>query len=153
MPATKQTLDFTNVKDQGNFNPKHKPAGDYKAKIAKVEDYQSNAGNKQWLFTIELASDKRATYPYYCGFDEKQLFKVRNLFLAVGKTVPKKRVGVDPNPLVGKEIAITLDDDEYEGKLKSVITATFPVSELTEDEPADDDVDGMEVDEEELDEL
>lgn len=160
MAATKRAVDMTNVKDPGNFNPKHKPEGDYKAKIVKVEDHKSKAGNDQWVFTIQISTDQRATYPYYCAHDEKNAWKVRNLLVACGIAVPKKRVNVDPNKLVGKEIGITLEDDEYEGKMKSTIQATFPASDLSEDEPDDagDDTDPAEGgsdtgDDEDMDEL
>lgn len=133
MTATKRAVDMTNVKDQGNFNTKHKAEGDYRATITKVEDADSKQGNPQWIFTVELVNDRRATYPYYCGFDEKQLWKIRNLCIAAGMAVPKKRVMIDPNKLVGKEIGISLEDDEYEGKMRSRIAATFPASEVTEE--------------------
>lgn len=158
MAVTKRAVDFTNVKDPGNFNPKHKAEGDYRAKITKVEDHKSKAGNDQWVFTIQLSSDQRATYSHYCGFDEKNAWKVRNLLVAAGIGVPKKRVNVDPTKLVGKEIGITLIDDEYEGKVKSTVDAVFPVSDLSGDEPdaADDSTDsdtGDEVSDSDMDEL
>lgn len=133
MPATKKAVDFTNVKEM-TFAPKHKPAGEYRAKITKVEDHVKDS-DTQWLFTIVPVSDQRAIYPYYCQLTEKAAWKIRKLCVAAGMAVPKKRVMVDPNKLVGKEIGISLDDDEYEGKLKSVIVDTFPAEDLTDDEP------------------
>jgi hypothetical protein len=142
--ATKRTLDFTNVKDAGQFNPRHKTPGDYRMKIVKVDDHVKGEGREKktmWVFTIVLVSDKRATYPYYCGFDDKTLWKIRNLGIAAGLKVPKSRVGFDPNKLVNREIGASLDDEEYEGRKKSVIVATFPVSELSSDEPEPEDDD------------
>jgi hypothetical protein len=136
MPATKRAINFTNVKELA-FNPKHKPAGEYRAKIVKVEDDESKQGNAQWIFTIVVTTDQRSTYPYYCGLDEKQAWKIRKLCIAAGIPVPKKRVMVDPNKLVNKEIGITLDDDEYEGKMKSTIVDTFPTDDLAKDSPED----------------
>jgi hypothetical protein len=163
MAATAQAMDFTNVKDAGQFNPKRVPEGPYKAKILKVEDHTSGNAKaaNNWVFTIQLtaANRSRGTYPYYCGFDEKQAWKIRNLLIAAGMAVPKKKVKVDPNKLVGKTIGVEMEDDEYEGKKKSVITATFPADELDSDSPAgggssdDDDADDTATDgeEEELD--
>jgi hypothetical protein len=139
LPATSRAVDFTNVKDAGQFNPRRLPAGDYRAKIAAVDDHTSqNSKSNQpdnWVFTIVPTSSSRATYPYYCGFDEKQAWKIRNLCIAAGIEVPKRRVKVDPNKLVGKEIGISLDDDEYEGREKSTVVAVFPEDELAEDAP------------------
>lgn len=136
MAATKAAIDMTNVKEQSNVRPKRKPEGDYRAKVLSVDDHTSGAGNKGWQFVIQLTTDSRATYPYHCQHDEKFAWKIRNLAMACGKAVPKKKVMVDPNAFVGKEIGIALEDDEYEGKPKSQIIAVFPVSELTADSPA-----------------
>lgn len=137
MAASSAGLDFTNVKEGGgSFNKKRQPAGDYRAKITKVEDKPAKSdGVMQWLFTIQVGA---GTYPYYCKHEENQLWKIRNLFIAAGKSVPKKRVKVDPNAIVGREIGVTLDDDEYDGKAQSQVISTFPVSELGEDQVDDD---------------
>jgi hypothetical protein len=137
MTATARAMNFTNVSDGGQFQPRRVPAGDYKAKITAVEDHTSKGSNvaDNWVFTIVLTSRARNTYPYYCGFDDKQAWKVRGLCMATGIAVPKKRVKVDPNKLVNKFIGVAMEDDEYEGKMKSVIVGVFPVSELAEDYP------------------
>lgn len=133
--ASSTVLDFTNVREAGAFNPKRQKAGDYKAKVTGVVDAVSKKdGGAQWLFSIQVNG---ATYPYYCKHDEASLWKIRNLLVAGGVNVPKKRVKVNPNIVVGKTIAVTLEDDEYEGKLKSVIQATFPVSEMDDDDVPD----------------
>jgi hypothetical protein len=80
---------------------------------------------------------------------ENQLWKVRNLLTASGINVPKKRLKLDPEKLVGKLIAVTMEDDEYEGKLKSVIAAVFPPAEMN---AGAEDVDEDEEDEEDEDE-
>jgi hypothetical protein len=150
-------LDFTNTREGGaTFNKKRVPSGDYLAKVTAVKDSPTkDTKEAQWLFTIELVgkfTDRK--FPYYCKLVENQLWKVRNLCLAVGLAVPKKKVKLDPNRLVGKTIGVTLDDDEYEGKLQSVVTQTFPASELDGDngEPEDDEEEETEDDEEEAEE-
>lgn len=130
--ATKKILDFSNVKEQGNFNPRNVPEGDYIAKITAVDEGESKQGTEQWIFTFEVEGVRGGKYPYYCGLVENQLWKIRNLFTAAGITVPKKRVGVDPNKLVGKIVGVELVDDEYEGRMKSVINAIFDKSEVGE---------------------
>lgn len=139
--ATKKVLDFTNVKESSGINPKHRPAGDYRMKISKVTEQgtKKDPSVMQWVFVFTPTDMQSAAYPYYCQLEQNTLWKVRNLLIACGITVPKKKLNVDPNKLVGKEVGVTLDDDEYEGKLKSVITAVFPASDLDDsDTPADD---------------
>lgn len=144
--VTTRVVDLTNVKERGNFNPRHKPEGDYRMKVLKVEDHQAkdSAVVDQWVFTIALVGDLRATYPYYVKWVGAE-WKIRNMLVATGLLAPdkKSKVKVDPTKLVGREMGATLADDEFEGRMKSVIVATFPVSELTEaaDDAADDNSD------------
>jgi hypothetical protein len=142
--ATAQIVDFSNVKDStgATFNKKRVPAGDYLARITKCGDSPAKDGVAQWLYTIELVdkfTDRKL--PYYCKLQENQLWKVRNLFIAAGIPVPKKKLKVDPNKVLTKLIAITLEDDEYEGKAQSVIVSVFSASELTDADPETDDLD------------
>lgn len=137
--AKAANLDFTKVKDGGNFSKRHQKPGDYPATITKVQDAKAKGdGTDMWLFTIEVNG---ATYPLYCKFQENQLWKIRNLAVAAGMNVPKKRIKLDPNKLVGRKIGVTLEDEEYEGKMQSVVQATFPTSELGDSPIADDDDD------------
>jgi ribosomal protein L12E/L44/L45/RPP1/RPP2 len=126
--AKEMNLDFTNVKEGGEFNKKRQQAGDYRALVKKVADTKSNKDDSpMWLYTIEVGSGR---YPYYCQFTEQTLWKIRNLLTAAGIKVPKKRVRVNPNMVVGKYIGVTLEDAEYEGKMQSEIASVFPTSEL-----------------------
>lgn len=138
--ASAKAVDFSNVKDRGNFNPQRAEAGDYIAKVTKVGDAESKSdGNFQYVFTIKLQKFSQYSYPYYCKLQENQLWKLRNLLIAAGLNVPKARMKLDPNKVVGRTIGVTLEDDEYDGKEKSTIAAIFPASELADidDEPAD----------------
>jgi hypothetical protein len=139
-PAKAKTLDFSDVKESGGrFNTKRQPAGDYKALVMSVEDSPTKETNEpQWLFIIKVGS---GMYPYRTKLVANQLWKVRNLFVAAGLPAPKKKETVDPNKVVGKPIAVTLEDDEYDGKMKSQIASVFPPSELGEGAGDDDDSD------------
>lgn len=149
--ATTAVIDFTNVKEGSGFNKKRMPAGDYLARISRVEDSPSKKdGEPQWLFTITLENHKSVAYPYYCKLVENQLWKLRNLIQAAGIAVPKKKIKLDPEKLVGKLIGITLEDDEYEGKEQSVIEAIFEASEVADSGlPSAPDVDDDDEDEDE----
>jgi len=128
----KIALDFTDVKDQSLFNKSRIPAGDYLAKVVKVEDAEvKSTGDFQWLFTIKLVKQHvTSSFPYYCQTSEKSLWKIRNLFVAAGINVPKKKFTVDPSRIVGRTIAVTVQDTEYDGKLQSEIGSVFPAAEL-----------------------
>lgn len=148
LPApTAAPIDFSNVQDGGGgqFNKKRQPAGDYEAVVTDVFDSPSKKdGEPQWMFVIKVGT---GSYPYYCKLVENQLWKLRNLLIAGGLNVPKKKVKVDPTKMVNRKIAVTLDDTEYDGKDQSEITATFPLADLNPDASRDDE------DEEEEDEV
>jgi|SRR5690625_1106749 len=133
--AVKVNVDFTNVKDASGINPKQMPEGDYPAVIRKVElvEKKNDPGSKQLLFTIGLKEHASVAYPYYCGFEANVLWKLRNLMIASGVKAPKKAFSFDAEKLVGKEFGVSLEDDEYDGKMKSVIGAVFPLSEIETD--------------------
>lgn len=128
--AKKRALDFTNVKDGGQFNPVHKQPGDYLMEVYAVTEGQSKNDNLTWTFHCRLTDQPRATYPYRCALTENSLWKVRNLFVACGIAVPKKKINVDPNKLVGKKFGAALEDDEYEGNIRSAIAAVFPADDV-----------------------
>jgi hypothetical protein len=147
-----RTLDFSNVKESSGINPKHLEEGEYLAKVIEVRDDPAKDGEAMWNFLIQPEDHKTATYPYYVKLVENQLWKLRNLFVAAGVDVPKKAVKIDPNRVVGKTICIVLEDDEYDGKTKSVISALMPKEEFEGYEgdtgPADDDEDDDEEEDE-----
>ena len=133
MGASVKQVDLTNVKDGGGFNRSRVPSGDYLAKIIKVEDAPSKKDNIfQYLFTIQLVNRPSSKLPYYCKLQENQLWKLRSLLIAAGKTVPKSKVKVDPNQVVGKLIGVTVEDDDYEDKEQSSISGVFPASDLAD---------------------
>ena len=151
--ATAAIIDFSNVKERGNFNPKHIEPGDYTATIAKVEQTTAKGdGEPMWVFTITLDDVPRASYPHYCKLVDNQFWKIKALCTAAGITVGQRKVKLDPNKLVGKTIGVGIEDDEYEGRLKSVIVDVFPADEVsgspTQPEEDDDDLEEDDIEEE-----
>lgn len=125
----KITLDFSNVSEGSAFSPRRLPEGPYLATLAKVEAKTSNAGNSMLVYTVIPVEHPTAVYPYYVLLNEKQLWKFRALLLAAGKEVPKRKVTVDPESIVGRQIMIDLEDDEWEGREKSAIAGIFKPEE------------------------
>lgn len=130
-----EALDFTNVKDGSQFSKTRFPEGDYKARITKVESAtpKNDPDAKMWVFTIEVSyKGRRGTYPFYCKLVENQLWKLRALIAASGTVLPKKRMKIDPNKLVGRYIGVTLQDEEYNGKIQSGVQYTLPLDQIQE---------------------
>lgn len=149
MAATVRAVDLTDVKEGGSFRPKRKTAGDYRAKIVKADDHTKEGKTPGWVLTVQVEGDARATYPIYLNPDKKQAWKIWQVCRAAGLNVKQARVRFDANRLVGKAIGVALEDDEYEGRLKSTIDECFPVSEVgasaDEDAPDIDEDDEVEI--------
>lgn len=149
MAATARNVDLTNAQGS-NFKKKHKPEGDYLARIAKADDHQPNDKTKPlgWVLTVVLVDDQRATYPIYLSPEPKQAWKIAQVCHAAGIKVPKGRIKFDPNRLVNKTIGVALVDDEYEGRMRSSIDDTFPKDEVGPN--ADEGVEDVDTDDEEI---
>lgn len=144
--ATPIVVDFTNVKDSSGYNPTHQQAGDYHGKIIKCEVGKSSANQTPMVtYAVQDVDRPSAVYRYNCTITEKSLWKWRNILVAAGVAVPKKKVKIDPDKIVGKDIGISLDDDEYEGKMRSQIVSVFSADDLSNDS-GDTDLDGDEED-------
>lgn len=140
-------FDFTNVEEGSGIRPKHLPAGEYVGTVKAVKaGVSKKTGTPQWVFLISPKQHPGATYPYYCQLTAEQAWKIRQVLVAVGVSVPKSVKTIDASKLIGKDLGIILEDDEYEGKLKSVIDSLIPLAEVDEGdiEPADDDEDASE---------
>ncbi|GAQ68969.1 hypothetical protein T45_00689 [Streptomyces turgidiscabies] len=127
----KKTLDFAQIQS-GKFNPIRKEEGEYLGVITSFEETNLKGGGPTWLFGVTLREDLSAVYPVYCLLGPDKLWKLRNLLVATGFPAPKKRVEIKGGDLLGKDIGVYLEDDEYEDGKKSVIGSFFPASEYEE---------------------
>lgn len=150
-------IDFSNVKDQGKFNRSRIPAGDYLAKVIAVENTKAKDEVSMLEFGIQIVKRPSSKLPYYCKLQENQLWKLRNLLIAAGKAVPKSKMKVNPNEIVGKLIGVTVEDDEFEGDKGTVeqssISGVFPAAELGDVSDLDEDGEDEEEEAEEADDM
>jgi hypothetical protein len=126
-------VDYTQASDSGGrFSKKHYPEGDYPGQVLSVEETKKKDDKSVtlWLYRIKVNS---GIYPYYCNPDAtNQAWKIRNLFRSAGFKIPQKRTNTDPNAVVGADIAVSLEDEEYDGKMQSVIGSVITKEELAE---------------------
>ena len=142
--APKQiVVDFTNVRDGSGYTQTHVKPGDYRGKVKSVE-YGESKDNKTPMLTyaLQLANRPSATYRYNCPLTEKSLWKLRKLLVACGVNVPQKKLNVHgvAEKIVGREVGICLDDDEYNGKLRSQCVDVIRADELPQDASDDEEV-------------
>lgn len=112
----------------------HIPEGDYLAKIVSSEMRESEKSGSRylsWKLTINNGEFKGKPLYHITSLKPDALWNFRNLIhAATGKNVAGKAINVDTTALEGKVIAITVEDDEYEGKIRSRIVDTRPKDEL-----------------------
>ena len=146
-------VNFGNVPEEiksGGGRAAHVPPGDYLLKIVEA-DYRENKKDSghhfSWRFSIASGKYKGKTVYDITALKPDALWNLRNLIhAATGKNVAGKVVNFDPESLYGKIVAATLEDDEYDGKVKSRPVDYRPKSEL---KTSDDDEDEEDEDEEE----
>lgn len=150
--GTAIVMDFTDVKEQSGFNPVRQDPGDYKGKVKSVtRGTAKESKNPTLTFAIADVNRPSAIYRFQIVLVASSMWKMRNLIVACGLANPTgKKMKIDPDRLVGRELGMSLDDDEYNGNIRSQITNVFPASELEETEvAAEDDVDDDDVEDEE----
>jgi hypothetical protein len=146
--AKARVIDFTNVKDRGEYNPRWVEEGDYVATIVSVKDQVSkkkedgSGGEPMWVYGFQLVDMASAVYPYYCVINEAQAWKIRAIFVAAGFNVGKVKMKADPNKVIGKRVLIALVTEPGTGgfKDKSVINDVLPLNsgDLDADDEDDD---------------
>lgn len=138
-------VDFTNVKDPSQYNPKHVEPGEYAGRVKAVIEKPAGDGTPMWVYEITLDDVPGASYPHYVklnfGDEKSQAWKLRQLFSAAGITVPKKAVVVNPEKVVGRAVGVEIEEDEYQGRMKGAIRRFIPVSEVSGPQDDEDDTD------------
>jgi len=120
-------VDFTGVSEGGGFRIK---PGDYAVKVKKVEHKISDKDKPYFNWELEvLNGDAKGKKLFHTtSLQPQALFNLRNTLLACKMNVPKSKMSVDIKKLVGAIMGVTVDDDEYKGKVKSSVVDVFPIS-------------------------
>lgn len=127
-------VDFTGVEAGGGFV--RVPEGDYGMEITKVQQKTGEDSGKAYLnISLKLSQgDKKGngkTLVHRASLSQKALWNLKNMLEACGKQVPSKALKITLSNLIGLKCAGTVIDDEpYEGKIKSIVSAFFPLADL-----------------------
>ena len=138
--AKKIKIDFTTTEESSSWNTKQIPEGLHAAKVASVQETEAKDGTDMLLFGFKLKEPKYKTrnFPFYCKLQQNQLWKLRDLLVAAGEAVPKRALNIDPNKIVGRDIVIEVEDDTYNGNVRSTVVGTYASSILEDESPAED---------------
>lgn len=151
--AKKIRLDFSKTEKRSEWNTRQIPEGIYRAKIETLIQTEAQDGTAMLVYGFMPLDKPYITrrFPFYCKLQQNQLWKLRDLLIAAGESVPQKAVQIDPAKIVGKIVAIEIVDDNYQGNLRSTVSAVYAASvledvsedeteDVSEDETEDDDM-------------
>lgn len=122
-------IDFTNVED--SFP--EIGAGRYLVKVKSVESKKKDDGEYPyllWELTIISGSEKGSNLRHMTTLSPKGLFNLRDTLIALGLKVPKSAVNVNPDKLIGKQMAVDVILEDYNGKTYPKVKKTLPASEF-----------------------
>jgi phosphopantothenoylcysteine synthetase/decarboxylase len=151
-------LDFSKVEERSGWNTRGMPEGLHKMKVESVQETEASDGTDMLVFALRPEGKyKTRLFPFYCKLQQNQYWKLRDLLVAAGVSVPKKAGQIDPNAVVGKWIAAEVEDETGQYAGRSSINGTYDLSILDDDgsagDPDDDDEEyDEEADEDEVDE-
>lgn len=121
--------------------------GDYRAKIAKIEQTETKDDGRSMLVLHYKISDGKQKGKVIkdrivlVASDEKKdtLWKLRQVLEALGKKIPDKAFNLNIDGIIGGEVAITVvDGDPYKNRIKSEIGDVNDLSVLEEEDDEDD---------------
>lgn len=129
------SVDMTGV-ETGGGGSFHIPAGDYKFKVLEVESGTSKNDNEQieWVFEGLSGKAKGKKFFFYTTLTPESLWKLRETLEGLGVEVPDEPMDIDLDELVDLECMGSVEDDEYQGKIKSRLARVFSADEEEEEE-------------------
>lgn len=138
--AKKIRLDFSKVEDRTGWNTKEIPEGVHEFKIVGVDVGEAKDGTDMLTYALVPMNPKYKTrrFPYYCKIQQNQLFKIRDLLVAAGISVPKKVTSIDPEAPVGAIVAAEVSDEVGQYAGRSTIDGIYDRSIIDEDDQVDD---------------
>lgn len=154
--AKKIRLDFSKIEERSGWNTKEMPEGLHEMKVVAVEVGEAKDGTDMLTYALVPTNPKYKTrrFPFYCKLQQNQLWKLRDLIVATGGTVPKKVTSIDPDAPVGKLLAAEVSDETGQYAGRSTVDGTYSIDILDDDSDASaaDEDDEEEYDEEAEDE-
>lgn len=146
-------VDFTGVESGGR--PRY-PEGDYIATIKSIVPGTKGDEDKPILkVTFEISEGKfegqTVREDYF--ITPKALFRLKGLLEAINVKVPSKVVNLPLKKMIGKEVGITLTDDEYNNRKYSEVSDTVDAEVVRSGGVDDDEDEDVLEDEEDLDEM
>lgn len=152
-------VDFTDASTGGGRL--RVPAGDYPFVVKEVKQDTSKANNSMLVVTFTGLEGrvKGKNLKDYFVLTKESLWKLRGFMEALGIDTPSSKTRVNIDEFPKKKVGITLEDDEFDGRISSKPSDYIPYEDLgsepddDEDEDEDEDEIDVEEDDDDLDEM
>lgn len=148
-------IDFSQMEESEGGGKRYKE-GDYVGKILSAKrDVSSEKGSPCIKIVLQFTEGrykgKKITERLWLS--NKALPRIADLMEILGVKVPKREVEIPLKKLVGKEIGFSLEDEEYDDKMRSRVSWDFldPDDVRDSDDEDDDDDDDLDLDDEDED--
>lgn len=139
------TVDFSDVESREVI-----PEGDY---IARIHDVSKEQGEKgpyfAWVMKIPSGEYKGKDLYYNTSLTKQSLWSLRAFIEALGDTVPKGKMDVDPEKYKGQNVGVSVEIEKYKGRDKNTVVDVFSPEESEEEEGEEEEEEGEESEEEE----
>lgn len=130
------TIDFRREVEGGGAGVRI-PENDYAAKIVKAKFERSAEKDTPGIrITFKITEGKYSgkKVPDSLWITPRSLWRIRSLLEALGVEVPKSILKLPLKPLVGKDLGITVTDDEpYNGRIKSRVSDFLDLETLNDE--------------------
>lgn len=118
-----------NFKGVEGKRPRVKP-GDY---LGEVVEATREGGNKadyiKWVFDLDDGGKAWLN----TSLSKNSLWNLKGLLEAFGEEVPDDEMDIDLEEMVGKRVALVIEDDEYDGKPTSKVVDFYPEEDFNGD--------------------
>jgi hypothetical protein len=131
----KKKVDFTGVENYTRCEE-----GQHIAKLVKIEEKETQAGDDMMVATFEVTRGESKGARVFENFvlTEKALWKLKGYLEAVGMKAEGKVV-IDFDKLLGKACIIEVAHEEYNGTIRAKINAYKSLDQAPDDDEDDDD--------------
>lgn len=128
-------VDLTNVQD--NFKV---PDGLYRVRCQEVEQSVSKGGNPMFVWTFVVVDGEYAgrEFKVFTALTPAAMWKVAETVIALGVGQQGQVVKFKRSDVVGKDCGALIEENEYNGQVRSQISRVMSLKELSEAQQADD---------------
>jgi hypothetical protein len=108
------------------------PDGNYKAKCIDVTQEVSKSGNPMFVWQFELVEGQYAgrQFKSWTAITPAAMWKVAEIVTSLGVGQQGQVVKFKRGDVIGKLCGLTMEQDEYNGKMTSKVAKVIPVGEV-----------------------